>query len=64
MRVIEPDIVFFGQNLPERFFSMLNKDIPQENAMLVIEEMGWLEEYRALKAESEEKLAEMQRQGS
>ena len=43
---------------------MLNKDIPQENAMLVIEEMGWLEEYRALKAESEEKLAEMQRQSS
>lgn len=140
---VKPDVVFFGQGLPKRFFDLSKKDLPktdlmiivgtslevypvailpewvcpgtprflinrdkvkakggwlknlwdsvkskltlglkdytgifdfdsdtdwyiggdlQENAMLIIQEMGWMDEYEALKAESEAKTQEIQQQ--
>ncbi|XP_053908826.1 NAD-dependent protein deacetylase sirtuin-2 isoform X2 [Cuculus canorus] len=34
--VVKPDIVFFGENLPQRFFSLLQADFPQADLLLIM----------------------------
>jgi NAD-dependent SIR2 family protein deacetylase len=33
---IKPDIVFYGESLPERYFTHLNKDLPNADLLLII----------------------------
>lgn len=34
--VVKPDIVFFGENLPPRFFSCINKDFPKCDLLIIL----------------------------
>lgn len=33
---VKPDIVFFGEQLPDKFYSMLKKDVPKADLLLVM----------------------------
>jgi len=34
--VVKPDIVFFGENLPSRFFSCVEKDFPKCDLLIIL----------------------------
>lgn len=34
--VVKPDIVFFGENLPSRFFSCVEKDFPKCDMLIIL----------------------------
>lgn len=34
--VVKPDIVFFGENLPDRFYSSVSKDFDQADLLIVM----------------------------
>lgn len=34
--LVKPDIVFFGENLPERFFSLVKDDFPKANLLIIM----------------------------
>lgn len=33
---VKPDIVFFGESLPERFYGLLKKDVEKADLMLIL----------------------------